>query len=193
MMKNIFLFCTRWYVFLTELPLLYLFVLTVDLHKKSEDLLGFYPLEIVLVFFVFFILIYFFRVIGLSHDEVRMYGIFSSREKAMIREGDTLVLTVLPKGRIRVELFGTDGGVPALEWLREEGRAPEEVNLFRGKANGGRRSVARILRFYGVPAEDASALLAAEREVREYETLTLATEAKEESFEVRLTFLQLPD
>ena len=54
-MKNIFLFCTRWYVFLTELPLLYLFVLTVDLHKKSEDLLGFYPLEIVLVFFVFFI------------------------------------------------------------------------------------------------------------------------------------------
>lgn len=192
-MKNIFLFCTKWYVFLTELPLIYLFVLTVDLHGQSKELLGFYPLEIVLVFFIFFILVYFFRVVGLSHDEVRMYGLFSSREKAMIREGDTLVLTVLPRRRLRVELFGTDGGVPALEWLREEGRAPQDVNLFRGKANGGLRTVARILRFYDVPSDEIASLLAAEREQRDYETVALSVEKKEESFEVRLKFLVLPD
>lgn len=192
-MKSVFLFCTKWYVFLTELPLVYLFVLTVDLHEKSDALLGFYPLEIVLVFFIFFILVYFFRVIGLSHDEVRMHGLFSSREKAMIREGDTLVLTILPRHRLRVELFGSDGGVPMLEWLREEGRAPEEVNLFRGKANGGRRSAARILRFYGVPSEDIPALLDAERETRDYETVALVVEKKEESFEIRLKFLVLPE
>lgn len=180
-------------MFLTELPLLYLFVLTVDLHTKSEDLLGYYPLEIVLVFFIFFILVYFFRVIGLSYDEVRMYGLFSSREKSMLHEGDTLVLTVLPRRRLRVELFGTDGGVPALEWLREEGRAPEDVNLFRGKANGGRRSVGRILRFYGVPSADIPSLLSAEAEMRDYETVTVAVEQKEESFEVRLRFLVLPE
>lgn len=192
-MKNIFLFCTKWYVFLTELPLIYLFVLTVDLHGQSKELLGFYPLEIVLVFFIFFILVYFFRVVGLSHDEVRMYGLFSSREKAMIREGDTLVLTVLPRRRLRVELFGTDGGVPALEWLREEGRVPQDVNLFRGKANGGLRTVARILRFYDVPSDEITSLLAAERERRDYETVALSVEKKEESFEVRLKFLLLPD
>lgn len=192
-MKSVFLFCTRWYVFLTELPLVYLFVLTIDLHGQSDSLLGFYPLEIVLVFFIFFILVYFFRVIALSPDDVRMHGLFSSRERAMIRAEDTLVLTILPRHRLRVELFGSDGGVPMLEWLREEGRAPEQVNLFRAKANGGRRSVARILRFYGVPSADIPALLDAERATRDYETVTLSVERTEEKFEVRLKFLVLPE
>ena len=193
-MKSVYLFCTKWFFFLTELPLLYFFVLTVDMHDKSTELLGYYPLETVLVLAMLFILVYYFRAVGFSADEIRMYGLFSSREKSLIHEGDTLLLTLRSRRRLRVELFGTDGGNPTLEWLRTEEYEAQEINLFRGKALGTRRTVLRILRFSGVPREVSAPLLFAEGGFSaEYDTVALSCEKKEEVYEVHLRFLTLPE
>lgn len=191
-MKSVFLFCTKWFFFLTELPLLWLFIYTVDRHGISDDLLGYYPLEIALLCGMLAILLYFFRFISFNADEIRQYGLFSSREKSLIREGDTLVLTLRSRRRMRVELFGTDGGDPALEWLRTEDYEPQQINRFRAKAIGTRRAAFRILRFYGVPKEVFPALFADGGFAAEYETVSLSSQKTETALELRLHFLTLP-
>ena len=78
----------------------------------------------------------------------------------MINEGKTLTVTLLPKKKILVELFGNDGVLAQLDWLsgQEDGKIPD-INLFRAKAIGGRGSLVKILKFYGLDAEEAEALL----------------------------------
>ena len=119
-MRKKYLFCTRMRVYLIELPIIILFAITLHYNQYSDELTKFYPLLIFLGLSMIFILVYFFRAISVSFDEVRYLGLYSSHDHAEINEGKELIFTLYGKRRMRVELFGNDGRPPELSWVKDD-------------------------------------------------------------------------
>ncbi len=190
-MKGLFLFATRLRVFLTELPPIILLCLTLRFHGESESLLGLYPLEIFLALLMLFILIYFFRAISITYDEIRMHGFFSSKDRVYIKKGQTLVLTLMPRGRVRIEVMGAIGDEALYSWMKKEEAADHDISHFRESTYGGRRTVVKILRFFGVPAEDATRILQTEGELYKNDFIEVCSEEKNEVLETRIKFNEL--
>ena len=158
-MKTLYLFCTKLRMYLSEIPLILLFTVVYHYNGYHDGLLKFYPLMVVIGLTMLFILLYFFRMISLSFDEVRDHGLFSSRDRAILNKDKKLVIEVHPHRILRVYVYGLDGGVPELPWTGGEDYVQEDLCLFRGKALGGLSTVRRILTFYGADKETADALL----------------------------------
>ena len=155
-MKKIFLFSTRLRVFLTEIPLLVLLGIVISVHDSAPSIVKFYPLEILIGAVCFLIAVYFFRAVLISEDEIRQLGRFSSRDRATIEEGKTLVLTLAAKKLLTVELYENDESKPTLPFASEyAGR----INLFREKTRGNKKTVRRILVFFGLDATEADLVI----------------------------------
>ena len=200
-MKGIYLSGTRLAVFWTEIPLVGFLVLSIIFNKYSEGLFKLYPLIVVLSAAVVFCFIYFFRLIRISYDEIRYIGIFSGRDKAMINEGKTLIIKQKRRGRFGIILFGHDGFAD-YDWLKkEDGEAPVDIALFRGRGYGGNGAVGRILRYFGVDKETAAELitvlnskteeakklgLLATDLVYEYENVSVSVKVVEEKYEIHI-------
>ena len=186
-MKKKYLFCTNPLIYLIELPVILLFVIALRYNKYSEGYAKFYPLLIFLGLAMCFIFIYFFRMISISFEEIRYHGLFSSRDHADIDDGKELIITLLPKRKIRVELFGNDGSLPELSWIKpEENTKPIDIFLFRGKAIGAKRRVLSILRYFEVNEEDALKVFESEAFQGEYELVSLESKKEEDKITVRL-------
>ena len=155
-MKNIYLFCSKIWVYLTEIPVIVLLWVTLSYNNESEDLFKFYPLIVFLCVAIIFIFVYFFRLISLSYDEVKFHGLFSSKDSAFISEGKTLTVELSRAKTIRIKLFDDAAKEPAFEWMKAEDVVHRDVCVFRGKAIGGAATVKKILRFYGVGEADAA-------------------------------------
>lgn len=185
---KLYSFCTRWYMFLTEIPLSILFWLTCQVNSLSTTVLKYYPLLIALAAAMIFLLLFFFRTLGFSYDEVRMFGLFSSRDKAILNEGKTLILTQLPRKKLKVEVYGNDGVVSGLSWL--EGTQPQDIYLFRAKTLGGKRKIEKILSFYGIEREHFASLLAqGDSYDARNETTAVHAEQVDGNREIRIRFL----
>jgi hypothetical protein len=150
-MKNIFLFCSKLWVYLTELPVIFMLVIAVRYNESSEELLKLYPLITFLSLVIIFIAVYFFRVISVSAEEIRYHGLFSSKDSALITKDKTLYVTLISGHRLKLELFGDAGEEPAFEWMREEDVVHRDISLFRGKAIGGEATAERVLKYFGMP------------------------------------------
>lgn len=190
-MSKKYLFCTRLRIYLIELPLVILFAITLYFNQYSDGLLKFYPLLVFLALSMIYIFIYFFRAISISFDEIRYLGLFSSRDHAEINEGKELIFTLLPKKKMKVELFGNDGRPPELSWiLEDESYKPVDIYLFRGKAIGKKRQIGSILRYFGVEKADIDEIFSKESFSGDYEYVSLKSEIKEDITTVRLTMKQ---
>ena len=189
-MKKKFLFCTRMRVYLTELPIILLFIITLHYNKYSEEVMKLYPLLIFLGAAMLFILVYFFRAISISFEEIRYHGLYSSRDHAEINEGKEIILTMCNKRRIRVELFGNDGRPPELSWISEEDYKPVDIYLFRGKAIGTKKTVKSLLKYFGVDEGDIDSVFSSENFSGDYEFVSLRSEKKEEQTVIRLRIKQ---
>ena len=150
-MKSIYLLATKLWVYLTEIPVLILLWVAISSNHLSDDIFKYYPLIIFLCFAVIFIMVYFFRVISLSTDEIRYHGLFSSKDSAFIKENRTLIMTLKPHREIRMELYGDAGVEPPFDWMKTEDAIHRDICLFRGRANGGDATVKKILKFYSLP------------------------------------------
>ncbi len=157
-MKFILLFCTKMRYFLTEAPVLFLFIVSIIYNNRSEQKLKLYPLIIFSAIIIIFIAVYYFQMIKISFSEIRHIGKFSPKESAVINEGKMLVLKLRKRGIVDIELFGNDGKPPI--YSDEENYVPVDINLFRGKAVGGVCSVKRILKYFGASIEQAESLVA---------------------------------
>ena len=192
-MKKIWLFCTEWWLYLIEIPLIALLVVSCIFTGKTNVMLsliffeiniGLIPLILILSAAIVFVFLFFFRFISLSFGFVKSWGVFSSRDSAVINEGKKLILTLKRFGRIKVELFGNDGIPPMYDGADE----PIDIYLFRGRAIGGKRAVARVLGFYGVSNEDIQLILKDDSFSSKYECVQLESCLKEDIREVTLTF-----
>ena len=146
-----YLFGTKLRFFWVILPMAALLAVAIAYNEHSEGLLKFYPLIVFLCGAIIFSVVYFFRLVGVGFEEVRTAGLFSSRERVIINEGKELVITILPKHKLWVEVFGNDGVRAELDWLvnNDDGTIPD-INLFRARAIGGKRSAKGVLKLYGV-------------------------------------------
>ena len=147
-MKKLYIFCSKIAVYWIEIPLAALLTLCIIFNGGSENLLKLYPLIILCSLAILFVFIFFFRMIELGFDEIRYVGLFSSRDRAIITEGKRLELMLVRGGKIKVTLVGNDGKAPAFDWVKDS-EPLRDICLFRGNMLGGKRTLARILKFYG--------------------------------------------
>ena len=186
-MKRKYLFCTRLRVYLIELPIIILFMITLHYNQYSDELFKFYPLLIFLGLSMIFIIVYFFRAISISFEEIRALGLYSSRDHAEINEGKELILTLCAKRKVKVELFGNDGKPPELSWIKEdENYAPVDIYLFRGSAIAGKRKIKSLIGYFGVDSIDVDRILSDDSFEGDYEYVSLRSEKKEEETVIRI-------
>ena len=186
-MKSIYLLSTKLWVYLTEIPVLILLWVAISSNHLSNDIFKYYPLIIFLCLAVIFIMVYFFRMISISTDEIRYHGLFSSRDSAFIKENRTLVIKLKPNRNIGLELYGDAGVEPPFDWMKSEDAIHRDICLFRGRANGGAGTARRILRYFGVP-EDKLEGIAEEGFYFEDDTVRVDAYRKNEISEIHLKF-----
>ena len=157
-MKSLVLFGTKLYVYLVELPLILVLIGALKYNESSKELLGLYPLIAVSAIAIIFVLLYFFNAVIITNAKIKQFGLFSSRDTALINKDRTLVLTYLPHRKMRVELFALQNK-PALEWINEDDYVPSEANVFRERVIGSNLTARRVLKFFGATNEEISTLL----------------------------------
>ena len=155
-MKSVYLFCTKLWVFLIELPIVAILWVALALNNESDLPFKFYPLIITSVLLILFIMLYFFRFISINNDEIRIHGIFAEKDSALITENKTLVVALHPRHKIKLELYGDPEQEPEFNWMKVENVLHREICIFRGKAIGGKGRAKRILEYFTVPSAEIS-------------------------------------
>ncbi len=173
-MKNIFLFSTRLRYFLTEIPPILLLIISIKYNLRVDTVMKLYPLIIVLSGIIIFIGLYFFRGVKINFEEIKCIGPFSSRECSVINEGKTLHISILPKRKIELELYGENDDFETYAWLKNEDSA--EINLFRAKALGSSGAIRKILSYFGAENEEIEKALTEDYFSADHEKITLTSE-----------------
>ena len=187
MKKSLFLPSTLLRPFLVAMPQAALLAGAIIMNGTVDTLMQLYPLIIVCILGIIFTFVYFFKAIVITKDEIKYIGPFSSRDRAVINEGKTLIITVKPKGKLAIELFGNDGVNASLDWLKSE-TTVRDVYLFKGKAIGGAFTTKRILLFFGLSDSDATALLESENLTLDLDDYTVTAKTEEDCREIRIKF-----
>ena len=185
-MKKKYLFCTKIWFYLTEIPLMFILYITSYYNFNSDKPWQFLPIMLITLAVIIYIGIYFFRMISVSYSEIRYHGLFSSHDSAIINKDKTLIIEMRKKGKLGVYLYGNDGTPALFDGLK--GEKYVDIYLFRGKAIGGKRAVKGILSYFEICDNDISAVFNEDIYTKEYDTLTLSAEKKEDIREIRIKF-----
>ena len=187
-MKKAYLLCTRLWVFWVEIPLAFLLYVACKHNDSVPVLLNLYPLIIADIAAMIFALVFFFRILKLSYAEIKYIGLFTSRDSAMINAGKRLIIKRLGRKKLGFVLMGHDE-MAGFDWLKpgdEDERS--EIALFRGKAYGGDGAIRRILRTYGVTAQDIPLILTEDGFSSSYANVTVSTAYAEDGNEIEIRF-----
>lgn len=187
-MKKLVLSSTGWYMYLTEIPILLILFIAIKYNPQVDIALRLYPLIFALIGGAIFIVVYLFRLVEISYDMIKAIGLYSSREKALITEGKTLVITLSKRKKLKLELFGYDEEPPMLDWALDEDYTNIEVNLFRDRVTGGARQARRILKYFDISDSDINRALECESHKASYESIDLFAEKKEDIREIKIKF-----
>ena len=185
-MKKKYLFCTKIWFYLTEIPLLFFLYVACYHNFTSENPWQFIPLILILSAVILFIGIYFFRMISLSYEMIRHHGLFSPRDSAIINKDKTLIITLKRRAYLGISLYGNDGKPPLFDGLRDEGSI--DIYLFRGRAVGGKRTVKSILKYFGISDADIEAAFDTEKYSSETDDVLFTVSHIEDIREFRLKF-----
>lgn len=190
-MKKLYLYCTRLRIYWVLIPIIFILVTAIIINPNIEGVIKLYPLILVSFVGLVFTIIYLFRMIEISYQEIRYIGRFSSRDSADITEGKTLILLPERRGVIRIKLMAIDT-LPELSWMQNGDGKPRVVCMFRGKAYGGNRNLRRILRFFGVDDADFDKIITSTEFSNDYETVDVKTlvnenEQKEIHIKIKVT------
>ena len=189
-MKKILVFPnTIWRPFWVALPLAFLLVVSIRMNPEVDTPGRLYPLMIFSAAAIIFTFVFYFRPVILSRDEIKSIGPFSSRDKAVINKGKTLILTERDRGMLSIDLYGNDGTNADLDWLKGEDTA-HDTYLFKSKVLGGISTMKSILLFFGSDERSADDILAADsKEIELYGMIVTATTADEKK-EIRIKFTE---
>lgn len=190
-MKKLYLYCTRLRIYWVLIPIIAVLTVAICVNPQIEGYAKLYPLIIICSGGILFTLIYLFRMIEISYQEIRYIGRFSSRDSAEITEGKTIVLLPESHGVIKIRLMAEDT-LPELSWMNNNDGKPRIVCMFRGKAYGGKRNIKRILKFFGVTEADIEKYINESEYSKEYENVDVRTfigdtERKEIHITVKVT------
>ena len=162
-MKSVFLFSTKMRFFISEIPLIALYVIAVMRNSASTAALKLYPLQIGSLILIAFIALYFYRGIRITNAEIAHVGRFSPRYKAIINKDKTLILTLKSRGKMKVVLFGNNGLPPIYSGEGEDADKPVDIELFTGYTLGREKTAVKILKYFGVSEELAKELTTSDK------------------------------
>ncbi len=186
-MKFLLFLSTRLKVFLTEIPPIILLMVSIIYNGALDTPFKLYPLMVTLCALIIFIPIYFLRGVFISYEEVRCVGFFSSKEKAIIKEDRMLAFTLLPKRKVRIELFSkNDDGDASYTWLQNEESV--FINVFRARVNGKVGVIKKALRYFEIDEETIASALEKDDFSAELEKVNVMTEIENESKKVIIYF-----
>lgn len=157
-MKRISFFSTPFYMFLTEIPFVAILVLSIIYNQYAEGWTKLYPLITVMAAAIVFSNIFLFRAVMISRAEVRDIGRFSPRDRADLLAGGSIRLQPMDHGKVKIYVYGK-AGLPELDWMRDQTTNPDEICMYRGRTQGGLRTVGRILSHFGVPSAEVERIL----------------------------------
>ena len=189
-MKTMYFFCTKLWIYLTEIPPLALFAFALYSTSKSENKFTLLPLMIMSVVAAILIFLFFFRMVSLNNEQIRAIGPFSSKDSEFIKENSFLLIKLSGGGNMKLELWGGNPEIPAFDWMKAEDSSFREICLFREKALGGVNTAKRIAKYFTAPDE---ALDGIEKSGFSYEndTIALSTDIKNEVTEIKLLFKKI--
>ena len=148
---------------------------------------GLYPLIVASGLIIAFTFVFFFRVVTLATDEIKMIGPFSSKDSSVINEGKTLIITRRSAGRISIDLYGNNGVNADLDWLRDV-RTVRDIYLFKSNVVGGAGAIQRILLLFGISEEDAEILISSKEIYKEFPDYIVSVSCPEGNQEIRIKF-----
>lgn len=189
-MKKLFIFSTHPLMLLTTLPIAVVLTLAIIFNSSFDSFIKLYPLIIVSAAGIVFILIYLFRVIVITTDEIRIIGLFSSKDRAIINKGKSLIISQSRGGRVKVILFGNDGRRPALDWAQGKDFKPVDINLFKEIGYGGEALVKRVFRYFDIDEESTNALISNDEYSVKLPLFEITKTLKDKKFEYKITFLE---
>ena len=187
MKKKLYFPCVVLRPILISIPLALLLAAAIALNNAVDTLLKLYPLIIFSILAIIFTFVYFFRVVSLSKEEIKVIGPFSSKDCSIINEGKTLIITRRRGNRISIDLFGNNGVNADLDWLKNE-QTVRDIYLFKSKVVGGTNSIIRILRYLGIDETDAAEIAASDEYAKEYADYTVSVSSPEEMKEIKIKF-----
>lgn len=152
-MKRISFFSTPFYMYLTEVPFVIILVLAIIYNPYAEGMARLYPLMAAMVAAIIFSNIFLYRAVSISRCRVRDVGRFSRRDYTEISAGNSLRLVPLEKGRVKIYVY-REAGLPELDWMRDQTTNPDEICTYRGRTQGGLRTVADTLSYFEVPTDE---------------------------------------
>lgn len=186
-MKKLFLFGTKLYVYLIELPIIAVLVLAINHNGKATNLLKLYPLIVFCCLAIAFIAIYFFNSVTVSYAKIKQIGLFSSRDSAIITKDRTIVLTYLSRRRMRIELFALQES-PSFEWALSESFVPHEACVFRERVIGNDMTAKRVLRFFKASEKEIKELLSSENLEIKNEKIEYSALVYDEKKQIKIKF-----
>jgi hypothetical protein len=189
-MKKLVLLSTHPLMLLTTLPIAVVLALSIYFNSYFESFIKLYPLIVVSALAIVFILLYLIRVVVISYDEVKIVGLFSSKDRAIINKDKTLIISQRRGRRLKVILFGNDGTRPALDWAQGDDFVPVDINLFKEIGYGGLGTIRRILRYFEVDENSVERLVSEERCNVCLDNLKISKTTVDGKFEYRILFLK---
>lgn len=169
-MRGVFLHSTKLGMYLTEIPIIFLMAAAIHFNSGAEGWVKLYPLIFVSGAAIVFIFVYLFRAVVITNEEIRSFGLFSSRDKATINKNKVLLMTLKPKKKVKIELFGEDDA-PELDWMKDTERRCN-VNLYRDVAIGGVESIRRVMKYFGFDSSEIRSLTNGNAEKIEIDGIT---------------------
>lgn len=189
-MKKLLIFSTHPLMFLTSIPLFVLLILSIIFNGYSDSLLKLYPLITVSALAIIFIFLYLIRVIVITTDEIKIVGLFSSKDRAIINKDKTLIISQRKGKRLKVILFGNDGRRPSLDWANKDDFTPVDINLFKEIGYGGDRTIKRILKYFEIDYAVANALISKKEYSVDLPLYRVSKTTSDKKFEYRIKFLE---
>lgn len=177
MKKAGFLSSIKLWAFWVEIPFILLFIWELNENGKVENPLKLYPLMIITLAAMIFIIIFFARFVKISYSEIRAIGPFSGRDSVIINEGKIIKLVKQPLGKVQLSVIGHDVAC-GLEWISPEDRI-RDITLFRAVVYGGDLAIKYILSYYGAKKSDLDEIVKSCDLSRSYDFITVTTGVNE--------------
>ena len=173
-MKKTYIYATPIWLYLTELPIIFVLTLALIHNPSAVGMAKLYPLISLCVLALVFMNLYLFRMVRISMAEVRDIGRFSPRDNGKLAAGSSIRIIPTRHGRVKIQVYG-DAGLPELDWMRDQTTDPGVICMYRGRAEGGSRAVKKAMRYFHIPDTDIDEMLATEGFHREYGECTVDT------------------
>ena len=196
-MNKTYIYATPLWMYLTELPIIFVLTLAIIHNPSAEGMAKLYPLIGLCVLALIFVNLYLFRMVRISMAEVRDIGRFSPRDNGKLAAGSSIRIIPTRHGRVKIQVYG-DAGLPELDWMRDQTTDPEVICMYRGRAEGGSRAVKKALKYFHIPESDIANIIDTNDFHGEYEECVIDTlinfeNQKEYRITMRRTIEELTD